>query len=72
MQLLMVLALAGMLSGALGGAYWGGLDGSALGASSGLVFGVVAWWGAATIHHAVREYRINRHFFIQDNADRDA
>ena len=43
MQLLIFLALAGVISGSAGGAYIQGMDGLILGASSGLVLGVVAW-----------------------------
>jgi hypothetical protein len=42
-----------------------------LGASTGFVFGVTTWWITGMILRAVREYRINRHFFVQDSFTED-
>lgn len=71
MQLLIVLALAGILSGSLSGAYLGGTDGLILGGTSGLVLGVTTWMVAGTVLRAVHEYRLNRHF-TQDPIDRES
>lgn len=68
MQLLMVLALTGVVSGSVSGAYWGGHDGLYLGASSGLTLSVMVWFLAGTVRHALHEHRINR-YFTRDHAD---
>lgn len=66
MQLLLFLALAGILSGLVSGGYMGGSDGMILGGSSGLVAGVGAWVLSSVILRAIREYRLNR-YFTQDS-----
>ena len=68
MQLLIILALAGVISGSASGAYIRGTDGLILGASSGLVLGVVAWVVTGVILRAFREYRLDR-YFTQDGAE---
>lgn len=68
MQLLVVLALTGVVSGSISGIYWGGQDGLYLGASTGLTLSVMVWFLTSTVRHAMHEHRINR-YFTQDHAD---
>jgi hypothetical protein len=70
MQLLMILALTGILSGALSGFYLGGTDGMILGGTSGFVVGVAAWVIASVIARTHHEYRLNQ-YFTQEGEELD-
>lgn len=70
MQLLMILAVTGVLSGALSGYYLGGADGMILGGTSGFVIGVAAWVLAGVIARTHREYRLNQ-YFTQESEELD-
>jgi hypothetical protein len=70
MQLLIILALAGVVSGLVGGAFTGGMEEMLLGSVSGLVLGVLSWTVSGTVLRVVREYRLNQHFY-QENSDQE-
>ena len=70
MELLLFMALTGMVSGVISGAYIGGQEGLILGGSTGLVSGVILWSLAGVVGRTLRERRLNR-YFNQDNSDRN-
>jgi len=68
MELLLFMALTGLISGIVSGAYVGGQEGLILGGSTGLVCGVIVWSLTGFISRTLRERRLNR-YFNQDSGD---
>lgn len=68
MELLLFMALTGLVSGIISGAYVGGQEGLILGGSAGLVTGVIVWSLTGFVNHALRERRLGR-YFNQDSGD---
>mgnify|MGYP005867580371 CR=1 FL=1 len=68
MELLLFMALTGLVSGIVSGAYVGGQEGLILGGSIGLVCGVLVWSLTGFVSRALRERRLNR-YFNQDGGD---
>ncbi len=68
MELLLFMALTGMVSGVISGAYLGGQEGLILGGSTGLVSGVILWSLTGIIGRTLRERRLDR-YFNQDSGE---